>query len=212
MLSSVRRQQPINPAEEENVAGERNNGVEQKIQGQEAIHLLINTQASRDHAQGFTSKMLSEQALHHTSTTWVSRARSYLPRARRDRLPRFSRETHTHSRSGAERSGSPAMETSAQHMLVHLRRESDRSRMDTQLFNSTREVQGQPSGNTPGQDILVQSHQQPKTPEHSGKLNIRRKTWSLGEAERRLHGHAPTCGHIRGLSWWRNAGPCTCPR
>lgn len=43
MLSSVRLQQPINPAEKENVAGERNNGVEQKIQGQEAIHPLINT-------------------------------------------------------------------------------------------------------------------------------------------------------------------------
>lgn len=84
--------------------------------------------------------------------------------------------------------------------------------MDTQLFTSMREVHGQPSGNTPDQDILVQSHQQPKTPQHSGKFNIRCKAWSLGEAERRLHGHAPLCGHTRGLSWWRNAGSCTCPR
>ena len=42
-LSNVRRQQPIDPAGEENVPGEGNNGVEWKIQGQEAIHPLINT-------------------------------------------------------------------------------------------------------------------------------------------------------------------------
>lgn len=104
-------------------------------------------------------KMLSEQALHHTSTTWVSRARSFTFRARRDRLPRFSRETHTHSRSGAERSGAPAMETSAQHMLVHLRRESDRSRMDTQPSTCCRPRTALRKHS--GQDILVQLHQQP---------------------------------------------------
>ena len=159
-------------------------GAEWETQGQDAIHPLINTQASRDSAQSFESKMLSEHALHHTSTTWVSGARSYLPRAQRDRLPQFSRETRTHSRSGAGRSGSPATKTRAQHVHAHLRRESNGSRTDTQLFTSTREAHGQPLGNTPDQDTLVRPHQQPKTPEHLGKFGIRHGTWSLGEAER----------------------------